>query len=206
MHPTLTFRAVGKSQSLIQQTSNLEKWWKNYQEKIYDALDRYVNIQWKIYNVRVVTQQIKKRGSAYDCEGEVDIASPNVISLHLGNRIRWTPRNLVVFIHELIHCATIASEDRRFNEPGVLEFWIYDEFATDLLAQYVLKDAGIKYKPKILDSFEYAFLEISRKLMKSRQHREERVQFVKDINRKLLSYLKTTSKNFYSFRKMLKTT
>jgi hypothetical protein len=203
MGPTLLFHAVGRKPSLIRQTKNLREWWELYQQKIFDAFDWYVSVKWKIDEIEVALKHISKRGHSYDCEGEVDVSKPNVINLYIGSKVRWTPRSLVVFVHELIHCATSSGEDLRFNEPGVLEEWIYDELAADLLAQHILKRAGINYRPNTLGSIEYAFLEVTRKLIRSRQFSEERKRFVREIKRKLRSYLETPSKNFYSFRKIL---
>ena len=204
MYPTIKLRAAGKSRTLINQTRNLQNWWKRKEREIFDSLDYYVNVTWQIEEIDVVLRQASGRKQALDCVGEVDINKPDMITLHVGGKIRWTPNNLVVFIHELVHCATLSGKDLRFGRPGVMEDWIIDELATDLFAQHIMRRAGIKLRPNTLSSIEYAFLDVARKIIRSRQFKEERVRLVKEIERKLRRYLKTTNKNYYSFRKALR--
>lgn len=204
MYPAIIFRAAGKRHTLINQTKNLKGWWERNEKKIYNALNYYVNIKWKIEKIEVVLRQVRKRGHALDCEGEVDISKPNMINLYVGSRIRWTSNNLVVFVHELVHCATLSGKDLRFGEPGILEDWIIDELATDLFAQHIMKRAAIKLRPNTLSSIEYAFLEVARKVIRSRQYEEERAKLVKETEKKLRRYLETANKNYYSFRKALR--
>jgi hypothetical protein len=204
MVPVVAFRAAGRSHTLFNQAENLERWWEQNQRKILKQLDYYVNIKWQIERVEVILKQVRGKKHALDCEGEVDIGKPHVISLFIGKKIRWTPNNLLVFVHELVHCATLSAKDSRFGEPGIFEDWIFDEIATDLFAQHIMKGAGIKLRPNPLGSIEYAFLDVARKIIRSRQYRDERMKLISEIKRKLLHYLRCTNKNYYSFRKALK--
>lgn len=202
MHPTLKF--VPTEKNLKHQTKNLEKWWNYYEDDVFDAIDYYVKRPWDVDSIEVVVRRLSKKGfraTTYDCEGEIEIDHPDKIYISIGKRIRWTRRNLCVFIHELIHCATHSHKDRRFNKPSLLEFWILDELAADLLAQYVLKEA-VGFNPKIRDSIEYALVETSNRIIKDKRLRDA---LVKRTKKKLKAYLKTEKKNFYSFRKNLKT-
>ena len=200
MRPTLNF--VPTEKNLKRQTKNLEKWWNENKDEVFEAVDYYVNCRWNVDSIEVLVERLSKKGSritTYNCEGEIDIYQTDKIHISIGTRVRWTKRNLCVFIHELIHCATHSHKDRRFNKPGLLEFWIFDELATDLLAQYVLKEA-VGFSPKIRDSIEYALVETSNRIIKDKELRDK---LVKRIRRKLKSYLKT-EKKFRSFRKELK--
>jgi hypothetical protein len=204
MAPVVAFRAAGKSPTLARQTMNLERWWRRSEGKILEQLDYYVGVKWRIEKVEVVLRQVRGRNHALDCEGEVDVSKPDVITLYVGNKVKWTPGSLVVFVHELIHCATMSRRDLRFAKPGILENWIYDELAADLFAQHIIRRAGLKLKPDTLSSIEYAFLDVARNIVRSRQHKEERVKLVKEIDKKLRHYLNTEKKNYYSFRKTLR--
>ena len=97
----VTFRAAGKSQTLAGQTRNLERWWRRNQGKILEQLDYYVSVKWRIEKIEVVLRQVRGRRHALECEGEVDVGKPDVITLYVGNKVRWTPNALVVFVHEL---------------------------------------------------------------------------------------------------------
>jgi hypothetical protein len=200
MRPTLKFRAT--KESLIRQTENLEKWWNENKDRVLEAMDYYISCRWRVDSIQVLIAQLSKKGSkatTYECEGEVFIDEPDMIHISIGTRVRWTKRNLCVFIHELIHCATHSHKDKRYNKPGLLEYWILDELATDLLAQCILKKA-VGFKPKIGDSIEYALVDTSNRLVKDRELQDELVRRVK---KELRSYLRT-EKKFYSFRKNLK--
>jgi len=199
--PTLNF--VPTEKNLRHQTKNLEKWWNDHNDEVFEAINYYVNCRWNVDSIEVLVGRLSKKGSratTYNCEGEVPIGQPDKIYISIGTRVRWTKRNLCVFIHELIHCATLSRKDRRFNKPGLLEFWIFDELATDLLAQRVLKRV-VGFNPKIRDSIKYALVDTSNRIIKDKELRDK---LVKRTRRKLKSYLRT-EKNFYSFRKNLKT-
>ena len=201
MRPTIKFFPNVKN--LKNQTRNLEKWWNAHKNEVYDAMDHYVYCSWDVDSIKVLVKRLSKKGSratTYNCEGEIDVDQPDRIHISIGTRVRWTKKRLCVFIHELIHCATHSHKDRRFNKPGLLEFWIFDELATDLLAQYVLKKA-VGFNPKISDSMEYALVETSNRIVKNKKLRDA---LIKRTKRKLKSYLKT-EKKFYSFRKNLMT-
>lgn len=201
MRPTLSF--VPAEKNLKRQTNNLKKWWNENKAEVFEAIDYYVNCSWDLDSIEVLVEQLPKKGSratTYNCEGEIDIYQPDKIHISIGSRVRWTKRNLCVLVHELIHCATHSHKDRRFNKPGLLEYWIFDELATDLLAQYVLKRA-VGFNQKIRDSIEYALVETSNRIIKDKELRDE---LVKRTKKKLKSYLRT-EKNFFSFRKNLKT-
>lgn len=201
MQPTLKF--VPTKQTLKHQTKNLEKWWNDHNDKVFETMNYYVNCRWNVDSIEVLIGRLSKKGSkttTYSCDGEVHIGQPDRIYINLGTRVRWTKRNLCVFIHELIHCATLAHKDRRFNKAGLLEFWVFDELATDLLAQCVL-EVVVGFNPEIRDSIEYALLETSKHIIGDKELRDE---LVKRTRRKLKSYLKT-EKNFYSFWKSLET-
>ena len=201
MYPALFF--VSTDENLKQQTKNLAKWWKNHKDEVFEAIDFYVYCRWDVPSIEVLVERLSKKGSrttTYDCEGEVFINQPGKIHISIGTRVRWTKRNLCVVIHELIHCATLSHKDRRFNEPGLLEFWIFDELATDLLAQYVLKKA-VGFKPRIRDSVKYALVETSNSVFTDKELRDK---LARGTKRKIKTYLKT-GKNFYAFRKDLMT-
>lgn len=200
MRPTLQF--VATEEKVRRQTENLKKWWDKHQDGILEAMDYYISCRWDLDSIHVLLEPLSKKGSkatTYECEGEVYIGQPDKIHISIGKRVRWSKRNLGVFIHELIHCATLSHKDRRYNEPGLLEDWIFDELATDLLSQYILKRV-IGLKPKIRNSIEYALVDTSKVIIKDKELQDELVKRVKKI---LRSYLKTY-KNFFSFRQNLK--
>ncbi len=197
--PQLKF--VPKSSKVAAQTSNLENWWNRYEDKVLDLLDYYVKCKWEVEKVRVDVHLRSKKGSkktTYECSGEVSPDEPWRIHLYVGTRIRWTKNNLAVFIHELIHCATHSHKDKRFRKPGLIEYWILDELATDLLSQFILKKA-IGAEPMTRNSIEYALEDTASSMMDDKETRDK---LVKNVERALRQYLKT-EKKYYSFRKSL---
>lgn len=201
MLPTLKFVA-GRGKP-ISQMKNLEKWWDSNDRKVFNALNYYVKCTWSVKSIKVKVERSSRKGSKtppYKCEGYVEIKRPDQIFLTVGSRVRWTKGSLCVFLHELIHCATLPRKDRRFSDPGTLEAWVLDELATDLLAQYVLKDVS-KARPNIGNSIEYALIETADEVARDA---ELRTELVKKIRRVLKDYLVTEKSNFYSFRRDLK--
>jgi len=88
----------------------------------------------------------------------------------------------------------------RRNKPGLFEFWLLDELATDLVAQYVLKDLT-KNEPNIRSSITYAQTEMVDRIARDRKLRNKLIRRVKIA---LRSYLGTEKKNYYSLRDSLK--
>jgi uncharacterized protein YjaZ len=200
MKPKLEF--TPKSKKVARQTQNLEKWWSNHEEKVLDRLDYYVKCKWEVPTIQVYIHPLSRKGSkktTTECTGEVYPDQPRKIHLHTGNRVRWTKNNLSVFLHELIHCSTHTHRDKRFRKPGLIEYWILDELATDLLAQFILKEAtGAETTTR--NSVEYALEDAASSMLDDKDTRDK---LVKNVEAALKKYLKTERKKYYSFRKSL---
>lgn len=200
--PTLKFVA-GRGEP-TRQLESLKEWWSKHQDSVFDAMDYYVKCKWQgVKCIEVHIERMSRKGSkttTHWYNGFVGLDRPRRIHLSLGRRVRWTKNSLRVFVHELIHCATILDKDRRFKSAGLLEFWVLDELATDLLAQYILKDV-MKCEPDIRRSIRYALEDTANEIARDKELHDK---LVKNVQRELNSYLKTEKKKFRSFRKNLK--
>jgi uncharacterized protein YjaZ len=200
MKPKLRF--ISKGSKAVHQTKNLESWWNKHEDKVLRLMSYYVKCRWNVGCIDVYVHSLSKKGSRktpHECRGEVYTSQPRKLHIFIGTRVRWTKSNLSVFIHELIHCATHSHKDKRFSKPGLLEYWILDELATDLLAQHILKEA-IDAKQITRSSIEYALDDTADLILKGKDTREK---LIKNVEKTLRQYLKTERKKYYSFRKSL---
>ena len=194
MYPHLVFST--KHDSLIKQTRNLETQWKRDGDTILENINYFVNIPWKIDKITVTLFPTKS--DADSLNGEMDEKEPETIYLYVPAKNRWTPRRVGVLIHELVHSNVHSDKDSRHNEPNIVEFWIMDELATDLITEHIMKEV-YGAKPNYKNVIEYALKDTSQRILKNK---ELLADMVKNMNSIFKEYRKNGSK-YNSLRKKM---
>lgn len=203
--PAVSFECVKQGEPIYSQTVNLGSKWDDVGEQVFEEIHYYVNLRWQIDKILVRTKQLVLKGSRdtpYTCHGEVSPDKPQTVLLSIGKKVKGGGSKVMgVLIHELIHSIVMSSPDYRFNKPGKLEDRIFDELATDLLAQHVLHRI-FHARIRTVSSVRYALDENARNIVLDKEYKSERDEIIKRVNRAIREYLKTR-KNYFSLRRDL---
>lgn len=203
--PILSFESAENREPLCSQTKNLSHKWDERGEQIFNSINYYVNCRWQIDNILVKTEQLIVKGSEYtpyQCYGEVNPDEPQIIHLSIGKKVQGGGTKLMAYlVHEVIHSLVSSNPDYRFNKPGKLEDRIFDELATDLLAEHVMHSIFHR-RINTINSVKYALTTVAQEIVDDKEYKSEREEIIKRANKAVREYLKT-DKNYFSLRKKL---